>query len=599
MHSRQELILPHSITKIGGTYDAGAFRNCTGKLTINCNINDSYCDPSDDEYNIFYSADFTEIIVGDSVTTIGKNAFRTCSELVSLTLGNNIQTFGSYALYGCSKLTKIYGSKASADNRCWIDNGVLYLFAYSGLTSYNIPANVTAIGSYAFYNCSSLQDVIIPENVASIGSYAFYNCSSLQNIYVKASTPSTLANYVFSNNADNLQCYIPFASAEAYNVANGWEYLTLVPYDYENGKVYEPKQDAITYDWYTTVTDGIYTIDMPEELVALSKLTNGDAEALAAVGVESAVTFEGMTINLAADIDLSDYCSVLAGNWTPIGTFKGVFNGNNHTISNLYSKTTGNAGLFLSVSGATIKDVTIHGTLISREARYVGGIASEASSTLFENCISAVNITTSTTGSFTCVGGVVGYSSNSKYIACQSTGDISDTIDEWEWDNYVGGIVGNTNNGGDKFIACMKLSGKVYEEKSQSYSPVGGILGCVHNYSNVSIRSCYTSISILGREPGHITNMGYYENYNPSADIANCYYSGTPTTSKGIGTRNYGGQHKSFDYGTARSTDIAAEIVIMNEGIDSWNAANTECICNYKYALDENSKPKLVKQAAN
>ena len=360
----------------------------------------------------------------------------------------------------------------------------------------------------------------------------------------------------------------------------------------------ENTKPAITYDWYTTVTDGIYTIDMPGELVALSKLTNGDAEALAAVGVESAVTFEGMTINLAADIDLSDYCSVLAGNWTPIGTFKGVFNGNNHTISNLYSKTTGDAGLFLYVSGATIKDVTIHGTLISREARYVGGIASEASSTLFENCISAVNITTSTTGFSTCVGGVVGYSSDSKYIACQSTGDISDTIDEREWENFVGGIVGYAMNGGSKFVACMKLSGKVHEEKTQSYSPVGGILGYVQTtYSNVSIRSCYTSISILGREPGHITNNGYYETYSLSADIANCYYSGTPTTSKGIGTRNYGGQHKSFDYGTARSTDIAAEIVIMNEGIDSWNAANAECICNYKYELDANGELKLTKQS--
>jgi hypothetical protein len=190
---------------------------------------------------------------------------------------------------------------------------------------------------------------------------------------------------------------------------------------------------------------------------------------------------------------------------------------------------------------------------------------------------------------------VVGYSNNSKYIACQSTGDICDTIDEWEWNDYVGGIVGNTS-GGDKLIACIKPSGKVHEQTSQSYSPVGGILGCVNNFSDVSIRSCYTSISILGREPGHITNTGYYENYSPHAEIANCYYSGTPATSKGIGTRNYGGQHKSYEYGTARSTDIAAEIVIMNEGIDKWNAAHPECICNYKYALDENSKPKLVKQ---
>ena len=591
--SMQLLTLPQSVTKMGDEYDAGVFRNCTGKLIINCNIPDSYYDTSEDEYNIFYSADFTEIVVGDNVTTLGKNAFRTCGKLEALTLGRNISKYGSYILQGCTNLSKIYGDYASADNRCWIVNGVLQLFAQKDVTTYNVPENVTSIGSYAFSSCSSLQSITMPKGLSSICLYAVINCSSLQSIYVQSEVPPTYASYAFSN-VNAAQIYIPYASAEAYNVANGWKDLVLIAYDYENDKVYEPEQTPITYDWYTAVTDGVYEIDAPEEMVALSKLTNGDADALAAVGADAALNFAGMTINLMADIDLGDYCSALAGSWTPINTFSGVFNGNNHTISNLYAKTTGDAGLFGTLSSATINDVTVQGVIISSEATKVGGIASVATSAVLENCISQVDITTSTNGSYTCVGGVVGYSSNSMYIACQSTGDISDTIDEWEWMNYVGGIVGNSN-GGDMLIACMKSSGNVHEEKTQSYSPVGGILGCVHNFSNISIRSCYTAISITGREPGHITNQGNYDNYNPNANIADCYYSGTPTTSKGVGTRNYGGSTKSFDYGTARSTDLAAEIVIMNEGIDEWNAANPDCICNYKYELDENNVPKLVK----
>lgn len=591
--SMQLLTLPQSVTEMGDEYDAGVFRNCTGKLIINCNIPDSYYDTSEDEYNIFYSADFTEIVVGDNVTTLGKNAFRTCGKLEALTLGRNISKYGSNILKGCANLSKIYGDYASADNRCWIVNGVLQLFAQKDVTTYNVPEYVTSIGSYVFSSCSSLQSITMPKGLSSICSYAVYNCSSLQSIYVQSEVPPTYANNAFSN-VEAAQIYIPYASAEAYNVANGWKDFVLIAYDYENDKVYEPGQTPITYDWYTAVTDGVYEIDAPEEMVALSKLTNGDAEALAAVGADAAINFADMTINLTADIDLNDYCSALAGSWTPINTFSGVFNGNNHTISNLYAKTTGDAGLFGTLSSATINDVTVQGVIISSEATKVGGIASVATSAVLENCISQVNITTSTNGSYTCVGGVVGYSSNSKYIACQSTGDISDTIDEWEWMNYVGGIVGNSN-GGDMLIACMKSSGNVHEEKTQSYSPVGGILGCVHDFSNISIRSCYTAISITGREPGHITNQGYYDNYNPNANIADCYYSGTPTTSKGVGTRNYGGSTKSFDYGTARSTDLAAEIVIMNEGIDEWNAANPDCICNYKYELDENNVPKLVK----
>ena len=63
--------------------------------------------------------------------------------------------------------------------------------SYSG--SISIPSkvtycsktyNVTSIGDYAFYNCSSLTSIIIPENVTSIGNYAFINCSGLGSIKV-------------------------------------------------------------------------------------------------------------------------------------------------------------------------------------------------------------------------------------------------------------------------------------------------------------------------------------------------------------------------------------------------------------------------------
>ena len=60
-----------------------------------------------------------------------------------------------------------------------------YAFYYcSSLTSITIPEGVTSIGSHAFYDCDSLTSITIPEDVTSIGSHAFYDCDSLTSITI-------------------------------------------------------------------------------------------------------------------------------------------------------------------------------------------------------------------------------------------------------------------------------------------------------------------------------------------------------------------------------------------------------------------------------
>ncbi|MEE0990706.1 MAG: leucine-rich repeat domain-containing protein, partial [Paludibacteraceae bacterium] len=48
-----------------------------------------------------------------------------------------------------------------------------------------IPNGVTAIGDYAFFDCTSLTSVEIPSSVTEIGNSAFEGCSSLTSIVVE------------------------------------------------------------------------------------------------------------------------------------------------------------------------------------------------------------------------------------------------------------------------------------------------------------------------------------------------------------------------------------------------------------------------------
>ena len=54
----------------------------------------------------------------------------------------------------------------------------------SSLTNVVIPEGVKKIGSFAFEVCSSLASITIPNSVTCIGKYAFAGCSSLESIVV-------------------------------------------------------------------------------------------------------------------------------------------------------------------------------------------------------------------------------------------------------------------------------------------------------------------------------------------------------------------------------------------------------------------------------
>ena len=102
------------------------------------------------------SASIIEVVIPDSVTSIGGRAFADCKALTSITIPNSVTSIGASAFYGCYKLTSI-----------------------------TIPNSVTSIEVYAFSGCSSLTSIVIPNSVTSIGKSAFYGCKALTYVTIE------------------------------------------------------------------------------------------------------------------------------------------------------------------------------------------------------------------------------------------------------------------------------------------------------------------------------------------------------------------------------------------------------------------------------
>ena len=147
-----------------------------GELAADVVIPDSVT--SIGNYAFYKCRSLEGVAIPDSVTSVGNSVFYGCSNLTSVTLGNGVTNIGDGAFNGCSKLTSVT-----------IGNGVTSIGggAFNGcssLESVTIPDSVTSIGKTAFYGCSSLENMTIPNGVTTIESSTFYNCSSLASVTI-------------------------------------------------------------------------------------------------------------------------------------------------------------------------------------------------------------------------------------------------------------------------------------------------------------------------------------------------------------------------------------------------------------------------------
>ena len=185
----------------------------------------------------------------------------------------------------------------------------------------------------------------------------------------------------------------------------------------------------------------------------------------------------GINAVLLADIDLSEHKNFEIGNAKT--EFVGIFDGNGKKITIDLESPTGNGGLFKFIKDATIKNLTVDGSLSTKFTISGGIVAATRGNSRIENCISMV-----------------------------------DTVSVVNGDGTHGGIVGV--NDGNLTVVNSAFVGSIVGENAHSN---GGLIGWTVEDRSTYIENCYVYASfstdtqgcdIIGRNPSRYIVINTY-----------------------------------------------------------------------------------------
>ena len=214
--------------------------------------------------------------------------------------------------------------------------------------------------------------------------------------------------------------------------------------------------------------------------------------------VNAGKLYDGKHFKLMDDIN--------CGSWTSIGSttnlFKGVFDGNNNTITYTHSGGT-YAGLFKTAGTATFKNLNVNCTITSA-GLFSGGIVGQSNGTNFQYC----TVTGSISGSNKRYGGVTGSHVNTAGTISHCTTSVTITSSV-SGEAMLGGIAGAVEKTGSLVEYCT-ASGDI---TAANGTKIGGIAGSTS--SGCTIDNCtYTGTAtgssatnpIVGNKGGSVTN---------------------------------------------------------------------------------------------
>lgn len=178
--SLTSVTIPDSVTSIG----AWAFDGCSSLTSVYISDIAAWCNIS---FNYYYA----------NPLYYAKNLYLNNELVTELVIPDSVTSIGSYAFYYCSSLTSVYYNASTVFANAF---DVSDYYCKNNIALVVLGDNVTSIDASAFSDCKNLKKIMIPKSVSEIEYGTFKNCSKLVTVEYGGSEDDWDEIYIGSGN---------------------------------------------------------------------------------------------------------------------------------------------------------------------------------------------------------------------------------------------------------------------------------------------------------------------------------------------------------------------------------------------------------------